>query len=408
MVTPTSSRRVTYETLYDVTITGGKAADIRENMGEDTARKLLSQEAAEITEIEIISPLVAATGAGEALEQVIPVIDGKLYLGGDQIIIRGDLDSVYVPPKPTVKGELVTGPNQAKRTVFKFGTGLPDLAGDIDQAPWRIAENTTIKTRVEGKIDVQFLVGNTAIIADFRVILKGWRYNERSTIEEFMRRVYGQPRPVGFIDPLTGRDFSYVVPAKQINADKFTELIGGEDQPEDGVNVKRLLRWARNSKATTPNTDFALSFDDNNVVARDNDMDFVVDENNLIVLNRLGVRPGANHLLTKIEVNTNKMNQEETVLDAKNDLFYGREETSAIGGAVSVFEHKFRELPNIQPVTISNETGKVIILDDGTAIADGTNFGNGSLVVLDAIQVFDPNFSRRGATTVPPISTISS
>ncbi len=408
MVTPTSSRRVTYETLYDVTITGGKAADIRENMGEDTARKLLSQEAAEITEIEIISPLVAGTGAGEALEQIVPVIDGKLYLGGDQIIIRGDLDSVFTPPKMTVKGEVVTGPNQAKRTVFKFGTGLPDLAGVIDAAPWRIAENTTIKTRVEGKIDVQFLVGNTAIIGDFRVILKGWRYNERSTIEEFMRRVYGQPRPVGFIDPLTGRDFSYVVPAKQINADKFTELIGGEDQPEDAVNVKRLLRWARNAKATTPNTDFALSFDDDNVVARDNDMDFVVDENNLIVVNRLGIRPGTNHLLTKIEVNTNKMMQEETIIDALNDLFYGREETSSIGAAVSVFEHKFRKLPNIQPVTISNETGKVVILDDGTAIADGTNFGNGSLVVLDAIQVFDPNFSRRGATTVPPISTISS
>ena len=392
-----------------MTITGGKAANLRENMGEDSTRKLLSQEAAEITEIQIISPLVGATGVGEALEQVIPVIDGKLYLGGDQVIIRGDLDSMYVPPKPTIKGELVTGPTQAQRTVFKFGTGLPDLAGIIDAAPWRIAENTTIKTRVDGKIDMQFLVGNTAIVGDFRVILKGWRYNERTVIEEFMRRVYGQARPVAFIDPLTGRDFSFVVPARQINADKFTELIGGEDQPEDAVNVKRLLRWARNDVATTPNTDFPLSFDDNNVAARDNDMDFRVDENNLIVINRLGVRPATNHLLTKIEVNTNRMMQEETVIDAKNDLLYGREETSAVGAAVSVFEHKFRELPSIQKVTISNETGKVIIKDDGTAIADGTNFGAGSLVVLDALQVFDPNFSRRGPiATAPPISVVSS
>ena len=104
MVTPTSSRRVTYETLYDVTITSNPGADIRAKMGEDTTRKLLSQEAAEITEIEIISPLVGGTGAGEALEQVIPVIDGKLYLGGDQVIIRADLDSVFTPPKPTIKG----------------------------------------------------------------------------------------------------------------------------------------------------------------------------------------------------------------------------------------------------------------------------------------------------------------
>ena len=409
MVSPTSSGRVTYETLYDVTITGGVAASIRANAGEDDNRKLLAQEVAEITEIQIVSPLVAATGAGEALEQIIPRIDGKLYLGGDQVIIRADLDSLFAPPKPTNRGEVTSGPNQGKRTVFKLGTGLPDLAGIIDSQPWRIAENTTIKTRVEGKIDFEFLVGNTAIIGDFRIIAKGWRYNERSVIEDFMRRVYGTPRAVGFVDPLTRRDFSYIVPAKTISADKFTELIGGEDQPDNSVNVKRLLRWARNSRATTPNTDFILSFEDNNVDTRDQDMKFTVDPNNLIVVNRVGVRPGTNHLFTKAEVNTNRMMQEETVPDAKNDLFFGRDVDSAIGAAITVFLHKFQELPHIQPITISNETGQLIFRDDGTAIADGTNFGAGSLIAIDAIQVFDPNFARRGQSIqAPPISSVSS
>ena len=408
MVSPTSSGRVTYETLYDVIVTGGVNASIRANAGEDNNRKLLSQEVAEITEIEIVSPLVAATGVGEALEQIIPRIDGKLYLGGDQIIIRGDLDSLFTPPKPANRGEVNSGPNQGKRMVFKLGTGLPDLAGIIDAQPWRIAENTTIKTRLEGKIDFEFLVGNTAIIGDFRIIAKGWRYNERSVVEDFMRRVYGTPRSVGFVDPLTRRDFSYIVPAKTISADKFTELIGGEDQPDNGVNVKRLLRWARNGVATTPNTDFVLSFEDNNVDTRDQDMKFVVDVNNLIALNRLGVRPGTNHLLTKVEVNTNKMTQEETTPLNRNDLFYGRDFLSATAATTSVFEHKFQELPMIQPITISNETGQIVIKDDGTAIADGTNFGAGSLVVLDAIQVFDPNFARRGQSIqAPPISTIN-
>lgn len=407
MVSPTSSGRVTYETLYDVTITGGVNANIRANAGEDDNRKLLSQEVAEITEIEIVSPLVAATGVGEALEQIIPRIDGKLYLGGDQIIIRGDLDSLFTPPKPANRGEIGSGPNQGKRLVFKLGTGLPDLAGIINEQPWRIAENTTIKTRLEGKIDFEFLVGNTAIIGDFRIIAKGWRYNEKSVVEDFMRRVYGTSRGVGFVDPLTRRDFSYTVPAKTISADKFTELIGGEDQPDNAVNVKRLLRWARNGRATTPNTDFILSFEDDNVDTRDQDMKFVVNENNLIVLNRIGVRPGTNHLFTKVEVNTNRMMQEETVLDAKNDLFYGRDVDSATGVAVSVFEHKFQELTHIQPITISNETGLIVIRDDGTPIADGTNFGAGSLVVLDALQVFDPNFARRGVSAqAPPISTV--
>lgn len=401
MVTPTKSERVTYETLYDITITGGVAAATRADMGEDNTRKLLSQEVAEITEIEIVSPIVAGTGAGEALEQIIPKIDGKLYLGGDQIIIRGDLDSMTAPPKPSNLGDIQVGPNQGKRSVFKLGTGLPDLAGVIDAAPWRISENTTIKTRLEGKIDFQYLIGNTALIDDFRVIAKGWRYNTKAVIEDFMRKVYGKTRTVPFVDPLTGRDFSYDIQPKAINADKFTELIGGEDQDPAAVNVKRLLRWARNGVATTPNTDFAMSFDDNNVDTREQDMDFTVTKDNLIVINRLGVRPGTNHLISKIEVNTNRMMQEETIITAKNDLLFGRK--TAIGVAITSFLHDFRQLPQIQPVTISNETGKVIIKDNGTAIADGSNFGAGSLVVLDAIQVFNPNFSRRGqVATAPP------
>ena len=403
MVSPTQSDRVTYETLFDVTITGGVAANIRAKMGEDIIRKLLSQQTAEITEIEILSPLVAATGVGEALEQIIPVIDGKLYLGGDQIILRGDLDSMYAPPKPTSKGEVTTGANQGKRSLFKLGTGLPDLAGVIDREPWRISENTTIKTRVKGTIDFEFLVGNTAIIADFRVIARGWKYETKQVLESFMRAVYGKPRTVPYTDVQTGRDFTYTVPTKAISADKFTELIGGEDQPSDQVTVKRLLRWARNKIATTPNTDFALSFDDGNVNARSNDMDFDIDDQNLLVINKLGVRPATNHLSTKIEVNSIKMMEIETVIAAFNDLIFGREATSATGVAVTMFLHKFIELPMIQPITISNETGVVKLLDNGTAIAAGENFGAGSLIVLDGIQVFDPSFANRGARTAPPI-----
>lgn len=405
MVSPTQSDRVTYETLFDVTITGGVLANIRAKMGEDNARKLLTGQAAEITEIEIISPLIGASGIGEALEQITPVIDGKLYLGGDQVIIRGDLDAMYAPPKPTEEGEVTTGPNQGKRSVFKLGTGLPDLAGIIDREPWRISENTTIKTKLKGTIDFEFLVGNTAITGDFRVIARGWKYETTDVIERYMRLVYGVPRTVPFTDPMTGRDFTYTVPAKSIKAENFTELIGGEDQPTDQVTVKRILRWARNKIATTPNTKFPLSFDDGNVNARSNDMDFDIDNENLLVLNKIGVRPATNHLETSVEVNSLQMLKIETVAAAYNDLLFGRAPTSAVGAAITVFLHKFKELPMIQPITISNETGKVILLDNGTAIAAGENFGAGSMVVLDGIQVFDPSFATRGANTAPPTAT---
>lgn len=402
MVNPTDANFVSYETLYDKTITGGVAANIRTNIGEDDNRKILAQQAFEITEIEIVSPIVAATGVGEALEQIIPVIDGKLYLGGDQVLIRADLDSMFAPPKPSNLGEVVSGPSQGKRMVFKLGTGLPDLAGVIDSEPWRIIENTTIKTRVKGNLDFQFLVGNTAITGDFRIIAKGWRYRTSQTIEKFMRAVYGQPRSVPYIDPVSGRDFSFIYPARTISASKFTELIGGEDQPPAGVNVKRLLRWARNKIATTPNTPYDFSFDDGKVNERSNDMDFDVNPNQLIAFTKLGIRPGTNNLLVDIQVNDNTMTQEEAVPSAKNDLIFGRK--TAVGAGITAFAHDFRELPQIQQITVSNETGKVRIKDDGTAVAAGLNFGAGTLVVLDALEIQNPAFERQQVVTRIPAS----
>lgn len=399
MVSPTNANFVSYETLYDVTVTGGLAANIQTKIGEDTTRKILSQQAVEICEVEIVSPIIAASGIGEALEQIKLVIDGEQYLGGDRLIIRGDLDSMYAPPKPSNLGEIQTGENQGKRNVFKLGLGLPDLAGIIDMAPWRIIENTTAKTRVEGNIDVEILVGNTALTGDFRIILKGWRYRTQETINKFMRAVYGQARRVGMLDPVSGRDFSFTYPAIQTKTENFTKLIGGNDQDPNQVNVKRLLRWARNGKATTPNTDFAMSFDDNNVDTRDQDMDFDVTRDRVLIFNKIGVRPGTNNLFTKVEINNEVMTREETVPSAKNDLIFGRK--TAVGAGITSFLHDFRQLPAIQPLFISNETGEVIIRDDGTAIADGTNFGNGSLVVLDALEVFDPLFDRSPNIVTP-------
>ena len=399
MVSPTNANFVSYETLYDVTVTGGLAANIQTKIGEDTTRKILSQQAAEICEIEIVPPIVAATGAAEALEQVKLIIDGEQYLGGDRMIIRADLDSMYAPPKPSNLGEVQTGVNQGKRNVFKFGLGLPDLAGVINMSPWRIIENTTPKTEVEGNIDIEILVGNTPITGDFRIILKGWRYRTQETINKFMRAVYGQARRVGMLDPVSGRDFSFTYPAVPTNTENFTKLIGGDDQDPNQVTVKRLLRWARNGKATTPNTDFAMSFDDGNVDTRDQEMEFDVNRDKVLVFNKLGVRPGTNNLFTKVEINNEVMTREENVPSAKNDLIFGRK--TAIGAGITAFLHDFRQLPAIQPLFISNETGEVIIRDDGTAVADGTNFGNGTLVVLDALEVFDPLFDRSAAVVTP-------
>ena len=52
-----------------------------------------------------------------------------------------------------------------------------------------------------------------------------------------------------------------------------------------------------------------------------------------------------------------------------------------------MYNHRFRPMPGIEPVFGHGETAKVQILDDGTAIPDGTNFGDGSLVCIECLQI---------------------
>ena len=59
----TESKKVVFEELFNGTI-GATNASIRANM---TQAQLLSGQSAEICYLEIESPLVGATGAGEAL-----------------------------------------------------------------------------------------------------------------------------------------------------------------------------------------------------------------------------------------------------------------------------------------------------------------------------------------------------
>jgi hypothetical protein len=386
----TESKKATFEVLFDGTISSDPAASIRANM---TQSQLLSGQSAEICYLEITSPMTAAGGVGEALEQIVPVIDGKKYLGGSETIIRADLDANVAAPRSTLTGESVVGGTFGRRQQVVFGKGMPEINADAN--PSDILNNTTIKVKPRGTINFEYLIGNSAITEPFTVKAYGWKYYNEDILEENMARVYGRARPIVLGDRMANRTFAVTYPAKRAIAKEISHLIGGEDQEQDETHINKFFRWARNGVATTTNTDFDLSFDSNNVDTEDQNMDWSVESDELRILQGLGVRAGANHLTTKVEANGEDMlsiNTRQALADpdgtrGDNELFFGRGLNSAVGANVGIQEHAFLSVPRIFPIAGHNETLKVQYLDNGTAIADGTNFGAGSLTVVDGLNI---------------------
>mgnify|MGYP006206211571 FL=1 len=387
----TESKKVTFEVLFDGTISSDPAASIRANM---TQAQLLSGQSAEICYLEVTSPMVGSSGAGEALEQIVPVIDGKKYLGGSETIIRADLDANISPPRSTLRAESVVGNTYGRRQQVVFGKGMPEINADAN--PSDILNNTTIKVKPRGTINFEYLIGNSAITEPFTVKAYGWKYYNEDILEENMARVYGRARPIVLGDRMANRTFAVTYPAKRAIAKEITHLIGGEDQEQDQTHINKFFRWARNGVATTVNTKFDLSFDSSNVDTEDQNMDWDVESDELRIIQGLGIRAGTNHLDTLIEANGETMLDVETRVQGSdpdgtrgdNDLFFGRAvANSAVGAAVGIQEHLFLPPPRIFPIAGHNETLKVQYRDTGTAIADGTNFAAGSLAVVDGLLI---------------------
>lgn len=388
MVIKTSSKKVTFERLYSVTL-GAIAANL---LSQSATSRLDNGVSAEICYAVVRSPLTAA-GVGEAFEFFEPYIDGKVYGGGGLLQVRGDLDSCQNPPVETFRGDQVLGPEGTgdRRSKMIYGLGLPDLASKPMSAEMglgnAILQNTTVKVKPGGTIAVQYKVGNTATTDNTVIELWGYKYATEEVLQQYMARVYGRAHQITMFDKIALRTFSLTYQAIPALIENWGKLIGGQDQ--DGksgseIIVKKLIRWARNAKATTANTRYDLKMDNDQVDNDYNDMKFDLKDNELMVVQKVGVICGTEHQETFIRVN------DQDSLDAYtspnyNPLIFGRD--TETGAAVAIYNHRFRPMPAIDPVFIHGETGKVQILDDGTAIADGTNFGAGSLVCIEALKI---------------------
>jgi len=388
----TDSKIQTLQIVYDQQDSSTPASGVIANIGEEAASGivLLKNQWAELKFIEIETPL-DTSGVAENIEHIKPVIDGSKFRGGNKIILRADNDSLIPAPRVTFAQNIELGDHGSRRP-WSLGLTLPELLKhNINANPGLIMRNTTIKTKEGGTIDMESEIGNAALTDNMRVRIYAVKYLDAKVLEFFMKAIYGRARRVGLKDFKSGRDFSFTVAAKSFDANDFDKLIGGNEQDlQSGIEIDLLDFWARNALATTVNTDYALSSDDNTQVdRRERNMDFDLKEDELVVVTNLGLRPHANHQDLRIDVN-DKIMFTDTIQDGMNNLDFGRITAPSAGAEPS--DHEYRGVPSIEPVFISGEQGKVIIKDTGTAIADGTNHGAGDLVVLRGWKIKNKGF----------------
>lgn len=413
MVQGTSSKLIRRECLYDVTLTGAQnAGAFGIALGKDTNvnRTCNRGEWFEIKWLEIISPLVAATGASDHLDAVRPLIDGQTHRGNDKYILRGDLDNniQYAPNQNLL--ELQAGGNVNVRKFIPLGLTLGELVQlGVDKNPQLLLQNTTLKTKEAGIPNFTLDIDTGGTTGQIEVRAWGDRYTDADLLDSFIHRVYGngEGRRIPLMDPESNRDFSFTINPKNLDHGHFDYLIGGNNQDlAGGVNVDRFFRWAQNKNATSVNAEYDMNFANSNVATSDQALSDPfsfkngIPNNALVLIDKLGLNPHANHSEVRIQCNQQYIRKDLAFAPSVvgggtavflNHLEFGR--STSIGPAVTFPMHRFRPLPSIRPIFASNEQLKVMILDNGTQIPAGSTYGAGDLLIMGGWLIQTPEYT---------------
>lgn len=388
VVKQTTSNNVGFERLYSVTL-GALSANIEATA---TTTRLDDGVAAEITHAVIRSP-IDSSGAAEALRWVGLVIDGKEYDGGDLIKIRGDLDPNQMPPTEFFTDEKLMGSVQTRRKALQFGIGLPDLyEAAMARNPAVPLMNTTVKVKPGGQIAARYKVGNSATTDNTVIEFYGWRYSTKEVLAEWIAKIFGQPYNMVLQDKNAGRRFVLPYSPKTGGVERWGELPGGQDQrglPGSEIQIRKHIKYAKNTNASTANQKYTLDFEVGNVSNEYENMKFDLANTpeKMYIVQGIGVQPyTANMQQLFVKINGQDIpNDGFRCSSTYNPLRFGRDtETSA---AMEVYNHRFVPFPVVSPLFIHGETGKFELLDNGTAIPAGANFGAGVLVCIEMIEI---------------------
>jgi len=344
--------------LADYYHTGAQAVNTWERPTPRTVGgELERDERAEVIFAEIFAPRNPATGAGELLRKVIPVLDGERY--GEYVSLSGIRESVMMPAKDRVWG--------AK--LLSFGT--PMSSNPLLSTTLKYSHDITIET----------LAGATAIAHDYRIRLWGYVYKVDELAKVFGTMLF----PASVVDKVRNRTFTLVKAAIPVNGDTWKTLPGGKDQSIPKVNP--FMRFAWNLKATDGKSgDYQFRYETGNVLDSDEDMYFEFDEKDALLIEGLGIRAPANLEKTGLRIAGDYHPKglfptPESVAPATEGL-----NPLHFGHAYPFFASNiplFRIIPKLErPLLIWNEIGMVVTRDDGTIIA-----ANSIIAALTGIKV---------------------
>ena len=366
----TGKERFDFELLYEKSVTNPSGTI--ESLG---AVELDADERAEIVLAEVSWPRAQPSG------YIVPKIDGDVYAGGNQVVLRAGYYDTVCPPTDNLLFGGINEPYRV-RELFVFGT-----PGSTDAT-----KNTTLK--VKAKMDAK-LVTDGAVTGTVTVRYWGYRYKS----EAALMRAYPGPVVFGgsFYDANTGRRIT-IAGAKSIpvNFDNWERLPGGQKQEKP--IILPLIRYAINAKATTPNTAYDLRFETGNVAAEHMNMYFDLTperQRGLIKITHFGIRAAANLKGWGINVN-GELRPDKDWVPARTDynpFHYGHVSpllpeqvlippAGTPGTADINLWMPLRKL--VEPIYIYREIGKVQIIDNGTAVSAGA-----VTVALKAVQIIE-------------------
>lgn len=296
----------TVEYLYDFATLGALAAGNKWMPSPKDARivddaALATDEVAELFAIEILNP------NAQPIEGVWVKLDDALEVD-DEIFALGNWNELMLPPWQRIR----------HKQVVKFGK----------PASTNLLENTTLKYKKNCRPVV--LAGAGGIGNDFSIILHSYVYKPDAFT---IRGVFGLlDGVVRIVDATRNRTLSLTktdLAGKRVSADLWDYLPGGRTQ--NTPKVWPFLRYGWNTKATVVNKDYLFHYDDGEVSEERRNLWWEPEDNLVIIIEGLGIRPHPNSHFTALRISDVYMPSSRFyTVPAHNALMFG-EAASLIG-----------------------------------------------------------------------------
>ena len=267
----------TIEYFYDFSVRGALAAGNSWMPTPKDARivddaTLDEDEVAELYTAEILNPnAVPIEGAWVKLDDALEV--------EDEIFASGDWNTLMLPPWQRIR----------HKQVMRFGK----------PASTNLLESTTLKYKKNCRPIV--LAGTGGISADFTIILHSYVYKPAAF---GIRGVFGTlDGVIRIIDPTRNRALTLTKPdlaGKPVSQDLWDMLPGGKTQTLP--KIWPMLRFGWNAKPTTINKDYKFHYDDQEVSEERRNLWWEPEDNKIIIVEGLGIRPHADSHFTALKV----------------------------------------------------------------------------------------------------------